>query len=128
LPEVLEKAREFWQSVGAMVHVMSPEDHDRALAATSHLPHLVATALARCTPREYLPLCASGWADTTRVAAGDAEMWTQIFHQNSAAMLPALDGLLRQLTDIRSQIAAGDWSRLQETLQEAKRIRDALGN
>lgn len=128
LPVVLEKAREFWQSVGAMVHVMSPPDHDRALAATSHLPHLVATALARCTPREYLPLCASGWADTTRVAAGDAELWAQIFHQNSAAMLPAVDEMLAQLTEIRSYIAAGNWPRLQETLQEAKRIRDALGN
>lgn len=124
----LEIARQFWQSLGAMVHVMSPQEHDEALATTSHLPHLVASAVARCTPQEYLPLAATGWADTTRIAAGDAGLWTQIFHQNSAAMLPAIDKLLAQLNELRSQIAVGDWTRLQENLLEAKRIRDALGN
>jgi prephenate dehydrogenase len=126
--EVVEIACDFWQSLGAMVHLMSPEEHDRALAGTSHLPHLVASALAKTTPQEYLPLAATGWADTTRVAASDPELWTQIFEQNSAAMLPALDRLIAQLTEMRSQIAMGDWSELQQTLQQAKRIRDALGN
>jgi prephenate dehydrogenase len=128
LAEALENGREFWQSLGAMVHVMSPQEHDEALATTSHLPHLVASALAKCTPQEYLPLSATGWADTTRVAAGDAELWMQIFHQNSAAMLPAIDRLIAQLTEMRSLIAVGKWTSLQETLREAKRIRDALGN
>jgi prephenate dehydrogenase len=126
--EALEKVREFWQSLGALVHVMSPQEHDEALAATSHLPHLVASTLAKCTPQEYLPLSATGWADTTRVAAGDAELWTQIFRQNAGAMLPAIDRLLAQLTEVRSQIAVGEWASLQQTFQEAKRIRDALGN
>jgi prephenate dehydrogenase len=127
-PEALVKTREFWQSLGALVHVMSPQGHDEALAVTSHLPHLMASALAKCTPPEYLPLCATGWADTTRIAAGDAELWSQIFSQNSAAMLPAIDKLLAQLTTMRSQIDEGKWAHLQQTLQEAKRIRDALGN
>jgi prephenate dehydrogenase len=126
--EVLEIARDFWQSLGAMVHVMSPEEHDQALASTSHLPHLVASALARCTPQEYLPLAATGWSDTTRVAAGDAALWTQIFSQNKTAMLPALDQLITQLQEMRVQMATGSWSQLQDTLQQAKQIRDALGN
>lgn len=126
--EVLEIGGDFWQSLGAFVHVMSPNEHDEALAATSHLPHLVASALAKCTPQEYLPLSATGWADTTRVAAGDAELWAQIFRQNSGAMLPAVDRLIAQLGEMRSQMAVGEWSKLQNTLQEAKRIRDALGN
>lgn len=128
LDEVLEIARDFWQSLGAMVHVMSPEEHDQALASTSHLPHLVASALAKCTPQEYLPLAATGWSDTTRVAAGDAALWTQIFSQNEAAMLPAIDQLITQLQNMRAQMATGDWSQLQDTLQQAKQIRDALGN
>ncbi len=126
--EVLEIARDFWQSLGATVHVMSPEEHDQALAATSHLPHLVASALAKCTAQEYLPLAATGWADTTRVAAGDAELWTQIFNQNSADMLPVLDRLIAQLQEMRAQMATGEWSHLQATLHQAKQIRDALGN
>ena len=126
--EVLEIARDFWQSLGAMVHVMSPQEHDQALASTSHLPHLVASALAKCTPQEYLPLAATGWSDTTRVAAGDAALWTQIFSQNKAAMLPALDQLVAQLQEMRAEMASGEWSQLQDTLQQAKQIRDALGN
>ncbi len=126
--EVVEIARDFWQSLGAMVHLMSPEEHDQALAGTSHLPHLVASALAKVTPQEYLLLAATGWADTTRVAASDAKLWTQIFDQNSTAMLPAIDRLIAQLSEMRSQIAASDWPQLQKTLQQAKNIRDALGN
>ncbi len=126
--EVLEIARDFWQSLGASVHVMSPEEHDQALAGTSHLPHLVASALAKCTPQEYLPLAATGWADTTRVSAGDAALWSQIFRQNKSSLLPALDQLIAQLQEMRTQMTTGDWSQLQDTLQQAKQIRDALGN
>lgn len=126
--EVLEIAREFWQSLGSRVLLMDPDQHDEALAATSHLPHLVASALAACTPPKYLGLAAAGWADTTRVAAGDAELWTQIFSQNSAAVLPVLDRLIAQLQEMRAQMAAGEWSHLQKTLHQAKQIRDALGN
>jgi prephenate dehydrogenase len=126
--EVLEIAKDFWQSLGAMVHVTSPEAHDQALAETSHLPHLVASAVARCTSQEYLPLTATGWADTTRVAAGDVELWTQIFGQNAESMVPAIDRLVEQLQTMRNQIAQGDWEKLQEILQQAKRIRDAVGN
>jgi prephenate dehydrogenase len=124
----LEMARDFWQSLGAMVHVTSPEAHDQALAETSHLPHLVASAVARCTSQEYLPLTATGWADTTRVAAGDAELWTQIFGQNAEAMGPAIDRLINELQLMRDQIDLGNWAELQEILQQAKRIRDAVGN
>ena len=126
--EVLEIAKDFWQSLGASVHFMSPEEHDLAVASTSHLPHLVASALAKCTAQKYLPLAATGWADTTRVAAGDAELWTQIFSQNTIGMLPVLDSLISQLQEMRAQIATGEWSHLQETLLQAKQIRDALGN
>lgn len=127
-PRALEKGREFWQSLGAMVHVMSPQEHDLALAETSHLPHLVASAVARCTPQEYLPLAGTGWADTTRIAGGDAELWIQIFRQNPAALNSALDRLIAQLQEMQAQIVTGEWQRLRDTLVQAKRIRDALGS
>jgi hypothetical protein len=62
---------DFWSGLGASVLMMSPEAHDKALAATSHLPHLVASALAAKTTSADLPLTASGWRDVTRIAAGD---------------------------------------------------------
>jgi len=127
-PGLVQRMKEFWESLGADVTLLSPEEHDRALAATSHLPHLIASALAAATPEEWLQLAATGWADTTRIAAGDAELWTQIFSQNRAAVLDALRRFEHQLAALDSAIAAGDAAALTSRLQEGKRIRDALGD
>ncbi len=70
---------------------MPPEDHDRALAVTSHLPHLVAAALAAIQPECYFRLTGTGLLDTTRIAAGDPGLWKQIFAQNRDNVLAALD-------------------------------------
>ncbi len=126
--KLTKRAIDFWQSLGARVLEMDPDQHDRAVGATSHLPHLVASALAACTPKEFLPLAATGWADTTRIAAGDPELWTQIFAQNAPAVLEELDRLIDQLVKLRGELANADWQRIQETLERAKKIRDALGN
>ena len=85
-----EDAADFWSALGATVFLMSPEEHDAALASTSHLPHLLASLLAGATPRADLPLTATGWQDTTRIAAGDPELWTQIFLDNKRNVLKSL--------------------------------------
>lgn len=126
--KLTKRARVFWQSLGARVLEMDPDQHDRAVGATSHLPHLVASALAACTPKVFLPLAATGWADTTRIAAGDPALWTQIFAQNAPALLEELDRLIEQLVKLRGELANADWQRIQETLERAKQVRDALGN
>jgi len=123
----VDRAEAFWEALGAQVVRMSPERHDQALAATSHLPHLVASALAASTPDEWLSLVATGWADTTRVAAADPELWTQIFSQNKTALLGALDRLVGQIDQLRESLSAENWLQIQDTLQKAKRIRDTLG-
>jgi prephenate dehydrogenase len=127
-PGLIERVREFWTSLGASVELLSPEEHDRALAATSHLPHLVAAALAAATPEEWLRLAATGWSDTTRIAAGDPGLWTQIFSQNRAAVLDSLKRFQHQLELFTQTIEVGDTAALSQKLQEAKRIRDALGD
>src|SRR5262249_41920008 len=66
----LDRAAEFWKALGARVRVMDAEEHDRALARTSHLPHLAASALAATVSGELLGLTASGFRDATRLAAG----------------------------------------------------------
>ena len=126
--ETIAKAEAFWQNLGARVTKLSPTEHDKALAATSHLPHLLASALTVATPAEWLPLAATGWADTTRVAAGDPELWTQVLVQNKPAVLAALDRLNEQLEKLESDILDENWSELRKTLQNGKRIRDALGS
>lgn len=118
----------FWKSVGASVVQMSPAEHDAALARTSHLPHLVASALAAATPDELLPLTGTGWSDTTRVAAGDAELWRQILATNAAPTLKAMADFETVLSRLRTALESGDGAELARILAEGKRRRDALGS
>src|SRR5260370_9458168 len=74
--------------------VMDPEAHDRSLALTSHMPHLVASALVSILTPELAALTATGFRDTTRIAAGDPALWTGILLQNRESLLAGLD-LLR---------------------------------
>jgi prephenate dehydrogenase len=118
----------FWRSLGARTRTMSPDEHDAALACTSHIPHLVASALAAATPEELLPLTATGWQDTTRVAAGDAELWRQIFLSNEAHTLKALADFETVLSRFRAALESKDGALLLELLAEGKRRRDAVGS
>lgn len=124
----VERTRDFWVALGSRVKVMSPEEHDQGLALTSHLPHVLASALAGLLPPELFDLAASGFCDTTRVAAGDAELWTAIFAHNQQAVVKALDLLDDRLGRYRDALDAGDWNSLHALLTQAKKVRDALGS
>jgi prephenate dehydrogenase len=117
---------EFWRALGARVLRLSPQDHDDAVAITSHLPHLVAAALANTLPEELQSLTATGFRDTTRVAAGDPELWSAIFAQNRGAVLAALGRLEQRLGDYRHAIEHDDMTTLRRLLAEAKTVRDSL--
>ncbi len=124
----VEKLSEFWTELGAKVRTMTPDAHDRALAAISHAPHVVAAALAAATPGEDVPLAAGGWLDTTRIAAGDVELWRQILLANPGHVLEAVGRIEKKLAALRSAIQRGVASELEELLAEAKRVRDAVGS
>jgi prephenate dehydrogenase len=127
-PAALERTVSFWQALGSRVRTLAPEDHDRALALTSHLPHLVASALAGILPPTLSELTATGFRDTTRIAAGDPAIWTGIFAQNRAAVLDALRLLRDQLTRFQDALQAGDRATIDLLLAHAKKVRDALGS
>ncbi len=127
-PAALERTTAFWRALGSQVHVMNPEEHDRALALTSHLPHLLAAALAGILPREAHDLTATGFRDTTRVASGDPALWTAIFTHNQTAVLDALRRLEERLSQFRHALEAGNWTALDDLLTQAKKVRDALGS
>ncbi len=127
-PAALERTARFWQALGARVRIMDPEQHDRALALTSHLPHLVAAALAGILPPELHELTATGFRDTTRIAAGDPSLWTGIFAQNRAAVLDTLALFLDRVAAFRRALQDEDGLEVDRLLAEAKRVRDALGN
>ena len=117
----------FWEALGSRVVLMSAEEHDKALAVTSHLPHAVASAVACATDPALLPLTAGGFRDVTRVAAGDPRLWAAIFEANRAATLAALAAFTDELEQFRTRLAAGDRAGVEAWLTEGKQVRDALG-
>lgn len=123
--DTLEK---FWSALGSVVIQMSPADHDRALALTSHLPHLVAAALSLIQPECLFRLSGAGLADTTRIAAGDPKLWRQILHFNQENVLAALDQFEKRLAALRDALQAQDHATLEDLLTAAKKNRDALGS
>ncbi|HTN77516.1 MAG TPA: prephenate dehydrogenase/arogenate dehydrogenase family protein, partial [Pirellulaceae bacterium] len=127
-PDKLAAIREFWEALGARVVEMSPEQHDAAVAATSHLPHMVSTALAVATPLEFLELVAGGWLDTTRIAGGDAELWRQILLANRDHSLRALDKFEKVLSGLRTALQNRDGDALRQLLEAGKQTRDAVGS
>jgi prephenate dehydrogenase len=130
-PAAVTEVSGFWENLGAQVMTMSPSEHDKALAMTSHLPHLVATALAAATPTELLQLTAGGWRDATRVAGGNPDVWLPIFASNRSSVLDALARFGNQLAEIREMLEQSDDSALFDKLAAAaarKSERDALGD
>jgi prephenate dehydrogenase len=126
--EAVDAIEAFWQSLGARVVRMSPADHDRAVAATSHVPHVVAAALAAATKTDYLPLTAGGWLDTTRIASGDVELWRQILSDNRPNVLAQLREFETQIAAYVAALERGDDASLVHLLKQGKRQRDAVGS
>ena len=118
----------FWQSLGSRVTRMPPREHDRQIAMISHLPHVLATLLAAGTTSDQLPLAGRGWLDTTRVAAGDVQLWRQIFQQNKVHVLKSVDKFGQLLTSFREALAKDDMGKVTRLLETGKQNRDAVGN
>jgi prephenate dehydrogenase len=117
---------DFWQALGARVEVMNAQKHDQALALTSHLPHLVASALAGVLPPEWLRFTGTGFRDTTRVASGSPALWTAIFRSNRAALVEAVEQFAEQLGRFRAALDADNDALLTALLQQGKYTRDSL--
>ncbi len=102
---------------------MGPEEHDQALALTSHLPHAVAAALAGAVPPEALTLAAGAYRDGTRVAASDADLWTGIFLANQRPLLEALDVFQARLRTLELALRAGDTDAIRHWWEQARNRR-----
>jgi prephenate dehydrogenase len=126
--DAVERTIAFWQALGSRVILMEPDEHDQALALTSHLPHLAASVLAGILPPELRDLAATGFRDTTRIAAGDPSLWTGIFLQNREAMLQAVGELQGRVIEFQTALMNGDAAALDALLAQGKRNRDALGS
>ncbi|MBL6708985.1 MAG: prephenate dehydrogenase/arogenate dehydrogenase family protein [Pseudomonadales bacterium] len=116
---------EFWQALGALVVRMSPQDHDAALAATSHLPHLLAFAYMAQVSDEHLPLTGGGFRDFTRIAAANPELWWRIMRLNRGALSEALDDYSQNLAALVSALEQGDEATGLALIRAAARKRQA---
>lgn len=116
----------FWRHLGMQVVRMTPEDHDRALALTSHLPHVAAAALASLLTGDLRHLAATGFRDTTRIAGGDPKLWSAIFLNNAEPLTADIDQLISRLSELRSAIEENDEGRLQDLLEQGRIQRAAL--
>lgn len=122
----LQCVRSFWKQLGTRLIEMSPAAHDRAVAEISHFPHLAAAVLAATLSPENAPLAARGFKDTTRIAAGDVDVWTSILMCNSAYIRESLDKFSEILQQYRVALECQDSLTLRNLLEKGKVIRDAL--
>jgi prephenate dehydrogenase len=123
-----DRAEYFWTLLGSRVGFMSPDEHDRTVALTSHLPHVVAAALAGMLDPAQNGFAASGFRDTTRLAAGDPELWTAILMQNRRPVLRQLDKFQFRLKEFLAALDQSDAATIRRLLTEAKGVRDDLGS
>lgn len=129
--DALALVRRLWESAGAEVVCMAVAEHDAVLAATSHLPHVLAYCLVddlAASPRreDLFRFAAGGFRDFTRIASSDPVMWRDVALANRDALLEAVDEFSARLAALREAIADGDGARLEATFSAAKAARDAF--
>ncbi|MEM8737536.1 MAG: prephenate dehydrogenase [Planctomycetota bacterium] len=119
----------FWEGLGATLHTMTADAHDRQVAAVSHLPHLVAVLLAHTADdMGPLDLASTGFRDTTRLALSNPPMRRDIIEANRAPIAEALDRLAARLNELRGTIRKAKHTDLLDLLTDAQVIRQAWGD
>lgn len=128
-PEVTAKLVAMVEATGALPLIMNPDAHDAVLAVTSHLPHVTASALVHLFARTRdeaavaEQLIAGGWRDSTRIAAGSAELWRDISLANAPALTQSLDELISQLELVRRLLIEANGDALLQWFQQAAEVR-----
>ena len=120
----LRLLEQFWAHLGAQTIHMAAGEHDRIVASVSHMPHLAAAALAAATPPKNLPHVASGWLDTTRIAASDEELWVDILCDNRDHVLKSAARFGKVWTLLCGALEQNDRKAVRKILRDAKTRRD----
>ena len=128
----LELIKQMWLVAGSDVVQMSPQKHDKILAAISHLPHMVAYSLVNAVgsydhyEENILEFSAGGFRDFTRIASSDPTMWRDIAETNREALLEMMEQFEAFFAELKADIAAGSGDKLFEFFQRSKQLRDAI--
>ncbi|MFT5304267.1 MAG: prephenate dehydrogenase [Mariniblastus sp.] len=128
-PDAIRRVTEMWQACGAEVQSLGVAQHDLVLAATSHLPHVLAYSLVDTLSQtdyvdEIFQFAAGGFRDVSRTASSDPVMWRDICLENRDGILDVLESFESNLAGLRTAIESGDGTRLLDIFTHAKTIRD----
>lgn len=129
--DAVERVRLLWRAAGAVVEALDWRHHDEVLAATSHLPHMLAFGLVDSLARkgeraEIFRYAAGGFRDFTRIASSDPVMWRDVCIHNRAALLNAMAAYRADLDELAEAIERGDAAALEAIFRRAKRARDTF--
>ena len=128
--ESVARVAALWEAAGSRTCRLTPEDHDRLLARTSHLPHVAAAALAKAIGRDSAAtvgaFCGTGFYDSTRVASGSLEMWNDILLTNAPAVAEELRAFKMEVERVYDDLQAGRFAAVAEFLERAKAARAEL--
>ena len=129
----IQKVSNFWESLGSKIKIMSDEDHDKILTFTSHLPHVVAYNIVKTSMShdeevkdDIIKYSAGGLRDFTRIAASDPIMWRDIFIDNSALIIQAIDKFIKNLDEFKKAISEKDSKKLIEIFEKSKDFRKSI--
>ncbi len=128
-PQAVEKIKTLAEEINAIPLVINAEEHDRAVAAVSHLPHIMASSLMNMvtdTDEMYLRFAAGGFRDVTRIAASDPVMWRDITFSNSEKIDEMTGKLIDCLQSFRQMVKDGDAVAIEEFFAKSKQSRDIL--
>lgn len=126
--EAVNRVRRLWEAIGAEVDVMEPRHHDEILAATSHLPHLLAYGLVDSLytldqKTEVFRYAAGGFRDFTRIAESDPVMWRDVFLANKGSLIKQLENFEAHLAELHKAIETGDSETIETILERAQNAR-----
>lgn len=124
--KALKKVNRFWKLLGARIVMISPKDHDVAVACISHLPHLIAFSLCASIPKDLIKLSGSGFKDMTRIAKSDPGMWSDIFRLNKANIIKSKALFDKHIKLFQSDIAKSKNTNLLKRLRIARQKRESL--
>ena len=129
-PNAVAKVEALWSRVGAIIEVMDAAYHDKVLALTSHLPHLIAYTIVGTAfdveeqeRQDIIRFSAGGFRDFTRIAGSDPTMWRDIFLNNKEAVLEMLQRFTEDLTALQRQIRWGEGDKLYEFFERTREVR-----
>ncbi|MDD5215377.1 MAG: prephenate dehydrogenase/arogenate dehydrogenase family protein [Methylococcales bacterium] len=126
--DALNTLRQFWEKIGAIVSLMNVQEHDSVLAATSHLPHILAFGLVdmlghRDEQEDIFKFAAGGFRDFTRIASSDPTMWTAICEANKNELVPLLEQFKTELSKVQTLLETDDYAQLSELFAYANTAR-----